>query len=159
MGAAMAGTALRSGVPLTVWNRDPRATAGYADRGAEVAETVPDAVERADVVVTMVTNADAVLSIATDQGLLTAMRPGAVWAQMSTIGTAATERLAGLMAERCPDAALVDAPVSGSRVPAEQGTLVIFASGPGAARAPVTRSSMCSVGAPSGSDPSPTAHG
>ena len=68
MGAAMAGTALRSGLPLVVWNRDPDAAAHFAAQGVDVAASVPAAVEEADVVITMVTNADAVMSIASEHG-------------------------------------------------------------------------------------------
>jgi 3-hydroxyisobutyrate dehydrogenase len=57
-----------------------------------------------------------------------------VWAQMSTIGVEATERIASIVKERRPDVSFLDAPVSGSKVPAEQGRLTIFASGPEAAR-------------------------
>ena len=134
MGTGMADSAIRAGIPVVVWNRDPTATIPFRDRGVEVAESVPGAVAEADVAITMVTNADAVHSIADEQGLVSALRPGAVWAQMSTIGVEGTERVAALMRERRPDAHFVDAPVSGSTIPAEQGDLVIFASGPDEAR-------------------------
>ena len=134
MGRAMALTAHRSGVPLVVWNRDPAATEAFAEMGVEVAGSVAEAAEGADVIVTMVTNADAVRSIANEQGLVEALRPGAAWAQMSTIGVEATEQVSALLATRRPDALFVDAPVSGSKIPAENGTLLIFASGPDEAR-------------------------
>ena len=130
MGAAMAQTAHRGGVPLVVWNRTPPATRAFAELDVEVAPSVADAVAGADVIITMVTNADAVRAIAVEQGLLEAIRPGAVWAQMSTIGVEATEEASALLKDRRPDALFVDAPVSGSKVPAENGTLLIFASGP-----------------------------
>ena len=130
MGRAMAQTAHRSGVPLAVWNRDPAATQAFAEMGVEVARSVTEAAESADVIITMVTNADAVRSIANEQGLLEALRPGAAWAQMSTIGVEATEQLSALLATRRPDVMFVDVPVSGSKVPAENATLLIFASGP-----------------------------
>jgi 3-hydroxyisobutyrate dehydrogenase len=134
MGTAMARTAQRSGVPLVVWNRDPAAGKSFAEMGVEVAPSVADAVAGADVIITMVTNADAVRSIAMEQGLVDALRPGAVWAQMSTIGVGATEELAAFVADERPEAVFVDAPVSGSKVPAENGTLLVFASGPDRAR-------------------------
>ncbi len=137
MGTAMAGTALRSGLPLVVWNRAPDATASFVGQGVEVARSVAEAVEQADVVITMVTDAEAVLSIATEGGLLAALSSGAVWAQMGTIGVEGTERIATMMHQRRPDAYFVDAPVSGSKVPAEQGSLLIFASGPDEAQSRV----------------------
>lgn len=134
MGTAMAQTAHRSGIPLVVWNREPTATKSFSEMDVEVAESVADAAASADVVITMVTNADAVKSIATEQGLLRALRPGAVWAQMSTIGLEGTEELSALFEAQGPGAFFVDAPVSGSKVPAEKGALLIFASGSDAAR-------------------------
>jgi len=86
----------------------------------------------------MVTDTDAVISIALDEGMLAALAPGTIWAQMSTIGVAGIEHVAALVDKERPDIALVDAPVSGSKDPAEHGELTIFASGPDEARAPVT---------------------
>jgi len=92
---------------------------------------------RAAIVVTMVTDEDAIVSIARDQGMLPALAPGAVWAQMSTIGVAGIERVSGMVDAERPDVTLLDAPVSGSKVPAERGQLTIFASGPEEARSRV----------------------
>jgi 3-hydroxyisobutyrate dehydrogenase len=130
MGSGMASSALRAGISLVVWNRDPKAAYALADRGAEVAATAADAVRDVDVVITMVTDARAIRSIAVDLGMLEALRTDAVWAQMSTIGIEATEATASLVSERRTDVSFLDAPVSGSKVPAEQGKLTIFASGP-----------------------------
>jgi 3-hydroxyisobutyrate dehydrogenase len=137
MGHGMAASALRAGIPVIVWNRTMEATRDLAERGAQVAGTAADAARRAAVVVTMVTDADAVISIARDQGMLAALAPGAIWAQMSTIGVAGTEAVAALASTERPDVMLLDAPVSGSREPAERGQLTIFASGPGEARSRV----------------------
>ena len=130
MGHGMATSALRAGIPTIVWNRQPEATVDLAGLGAEVAETVADAARRAAIVVTMVTDTDAVLSIAREQGMLAALAPGAIWAQMSTIGVAGIERVAALVDAERPDVMLLDAPVSGSKDPAARGQLTIFASGP-----------------------------
>jgi 3-hydroxyisobutyrate dehydrogenase len=134
MGHAMAASALRAGIPTIVWNRTPAPTRDLAGLGAEVTETPADAARRAAIVVTMVTDTDAVISIARDQGMLAALAPGAIWAQMSTIGVAGIERVAAMVQAERPDVTFLDAPVSGSREPAEQGQLTIFASGPEAAR-------------------------
>jgi 3-hydroxyisobutyrate dehydrogenase len=130
MGRAMATSALRAGIPTIVWNRNPEATRDLAHLGAEVADTPGDAASQADVVVTMVTDADVAVSIARDLGMLAAMAPGAIWVQMSTIGIAGIERIAALVSAERADVTLIDAPVSGSKDPAEQGKLTIFASGP-----------------------------
>jgi 3-hydroxyisobutyrate dehydrogenase len=75
MGHGMAASALRAGIPTIVWNRNPEATRDLAGLGAEVAGTAADAARRAAIVVTMVTDADAVLSIARDQGMLGGFQP------------------------------------------------------------------------------------
>jgi 3-hydroxyisobutyrate dehydrogenase len=139
MGRGMATSALRAGIPTIVWNREPEATADLASFGAEVATIVADAARRAAIVVTMVTDTDAVISIARDQGMLAALAPDAIWAQMSTIGVAGIERVAALVDAERPDITLLDAPVSGSKDPAAQGQLTIFASGPDDARGRVAR--------------------
>jgi 3-hydroxyisobutyrate dehydrogenase len=135
MGHGMAASALRAGIPTIVWNRTTEATRDLAELGAEVAETAADAARRAAIVVTMVTDADAVISIARDHGVLAAMAPGAVWSQMSTIGVTGTDRVRAMADAERPDVMLLDAPVSGSKDPAQRGQLTIFASGPGEARA------------------------
>ncbi len=137
MGHGMAASALRAGIPTIVWNRRPVATQDLAELGAYVAESAADAARRAAVVVTMVTDTDAVISIARDQGMLAALAPSAIWAQMGTIGVAGIERVAAMVQAERPDVTLLDAPVSGSREPAEQGQLTIFASGPEEARSRV----------------------
>jgi 3-hydroxyisobutyrate dehydrogenase len=137
MGHGMAASALRAGIPTIVWNRRKEATRDLAEAGAAVADTAADAARRAAIVVTMVTDADAVISIAKDQGMLAALAPGAIWAQMSTIGLAGIDRVAAVAGAERPDVMLLDAPVSGSTDPAERGELTIFASGPGEARARV----------------------
>ncbi len=92
------------------------------------------AVAQAGVVITMVADAAAVEDVAFGQGALAAMRPSAVWAQMGTIGVDAIARLAARAARERPDVGFVDAPVSGTRAPAENGQLLILASGPEDAR-------------------------
>ncbi|MEA2580199.1 MAG: 3-hydroxyisobutyrate dehydrogenase [Actinomycetota bacterium] len=134
MGHGMAISALRAGIPTIVWNRDPGATRDLAELGADVAEDAADAGRRASTVITMVTDTDAVISIAGEQGMLAALAPGTIWAQMSTIGVVGIERVAAMVLEERPDVTLIDAPVSGSKEPAEQGQLTIFASGPDDAR-------------------------
>ena len=138
MGHGMAASALRAGIPTIVWNRTSQATRDLAELGAGVAESAAEAARRAEIVITMVTDTDAVVSIARDQGMLAALAPDAIWAQMSTIGVRGIEQVVALVDKERPDITLLDAPVSGSKDPAEQGQLTIFASGPDEARASVT---------------------
>src|SRR6516164_10077885 len=135
IGAGMARSLLRAGLPVDVWNRTPERAADLAGAGA-VAHTGPaGAVADAGVAITILSDAAATRSVALDAGMLAAMRPGAVWAQMGTIGVSATEELAAAVAGRRPDVGFVDAPVSGSRAPAEAGELAILAAGPERLRA------------------------
>jgi 3-hydroxyisobutyrate dehydrogenase len=138
MGHGMATSALRAGIPTSVWDRTPAAAQSLAELGAEVAASVADAARRAAIVITMVPDADAVIATAHDEGMLAALAPGSIWVQMSTIGVAGIERVAALVEQERPDITLVDAPVSGSKDPAAHGELTIFASGPDDARARVT---------------------
>ncbi len=134
MGQGMTHSLLRAGFPVDVWNRTPEPAARLAADGATAHEDAADAVRNADVVITMIADADAVNQVAFESGMLEAMRPEAVWSQMSTIGVTATAELAARVSKERPDVSFVDAPVSGTRGPAEQGQLLILASGPDAAR-------------------------
>ena len=137
MGHGMAASALRAHIPTIVWDVNADRSRDLAGVGAQVADTAVDAAGRAGIAVTMVPDADAVMSIATDQGMLDALARNAVWVQMSTIGVAGIDRVGALVKNRRPDVTLIDAPVSGSKEPAEQGQLTIFASGADHARSRV----------------------
>jgi 3-hydroxyisobutyrate dehydrogenase len=132
MGAGMARTIAAAGLPLRVWNRTSERAEALADV-ATVAATPGDAVEGADVVVTMLFDADAVAE--TMAGAAGALTQGAVWLQTSTVGIEGTERLAALAADL--GLVYVDAPVLGTKKPAEDGTLVVLAGGPDSARGTV----------------------
>jgi 3-hydroxyisobutyrate dehydrogenase len=134
IGAGMARSLLRAGLPVDVWNRTPERAAALADAGAVAHADPADAVAHAGVVITILSDAAATRSVALGAGILAAMPPGAVWAQMGTIGVAATEELAAIAAAQRPDVMFVDAPVSGTRGPAEAGELFVLASGPERAR-------------------------
>jgi len=133
MGSAMARNLVAAGLNTRVWDRSATATGPLGDAGAVVATSVRDAVRDAGVVITMLPTAEAVESVIFDGGVADAFADGCVWAQMGTIGVEATLRIRDRLAARRPGVMFVDAPVSGSKGPAEQGQLLILASGPGAA--------------------------
>ena len=133
MGSAMVRNLVAAGVTTRVWDRSPAATGPLADAGAVVAPSAADAVRDAGVVITMLPTADAVQSVIFDDGVADAFADGSVWAQMGTIGVEATRQLVDRLAAQRPGVTFVDAPVSGSKGPAEQGQLLILASGPAAA--------------------------
>ncbi len=135
MGAGMAERLLDQGFAVDVWDRTPAAAVTLAERGATAHGQAADAIRTADVVVTMLPTGDAVTDLMLRQNNVAAMRRGAIWAQMGTIGVEAIENLAAAVEEQRPDVAFVDAPVSGTRDPARNGQLTILGSGPDRARA------------------------
>ena len=125
MGAAMARALLRSGFTVTVWNRTPEKTKPLVEMGARAAADPADAVRDAAVVLTMLFDSDAVLSVAAQ--FLPSMREGSVWMQSSTIGAEGMRAVATAAASnRVP---VVDAPVLGTKGPAENAALTVLASG------------------------------
>ena len=145
IGAGMARSLLRAGMPVDAWNRTPERAADLAAAGAVAHSDPASAVAHAGVVITILSDAAAARSVALDAGMLAAMQPGAVWAQMGTIGVAATEEMAAVAAGQRPDVMFVDAPVSGTRGPAEAGELFILASGPERAR-PIVEPAFGAIG-------------
>jgi 3-hydroxyisobutyrate dehydrogenase len=133
MGGPMARNLLRAGHEVTVWNRTIEKAAALEEDGARVAPTPADTVRDAEIVLTMLADARAVEETMVESGALDEMSQDALWIQSSTIGVAAIERLAEWAGER--GVAFVDAPVIGTKKPAEDGELFVLASGPQDARA------------------------
>ncbi len=134
MGAGMARNIAAAGIPLRVWNRTRAKAEPLAGAGVTVADTAAEAVRGADVVVTMLfdtASVEAALTEARD-----GLTPGAVLLQQSTVGVEGTDRLAALAADL--GLVFVDAPVLGTKKPAEDGALVVLASGPEDAQDRVT---------------------
>jgi 3-hydroxyisobutyrate dehydrogenase len=141
----MARNLVAAGLSTTVWDRSPDATAPLAEAGAAVAASPSDAVRDARVVITMLPTAEVVDAVVFDGGVAEAFAEGAVWAQMGTIGVTATQQAATRLGQVRPDVLFVDAPVSGSKGPAEAGQLLILASGLPAAE-PVVREAFAAIG-------------
>jgi 3-hydroxyisobutyrate dehydrogenase len=133
MGSAISRRLLQVGIPVGVWNRSPQAALALAEVGAIAFDDPKDAVAEASVVLTLLPTTDAVTDVMIGRDVVDALAPQAVWAQMGTIGVEATEALVSAVRARRPDVRFVDAPVSGSRHPAESGELLVLASGPEAA--------------------------
>ncbi|GAA0287987.1 NAD(P)-dependent oxidoreductase [Streptomyces turgidiscabies] len=127
MGAAMARNLARSGHTVRAWNRTrAKAEPLAAENGVQVSDTPADAVRDADVVLTMLYDGDAVRDVMREAA--PALRPGAVWMQSTTAGVDAIGEL-GAMASQW-GLAFFDAPVLGTRQPAEAGQLLVLAAGP-----------------------------
>ncbi|HEY3472147.1 MAG TPA: NAD(P)-dependent oxidoreductase [Amycolatopsis sp.] len=131
MGAPMAANLAKAGLDVRVWNRTAAKAEPLADV-ATVAGSAAAAADGADILVTMLADGPAVASA------FEAASPasGTLWLQMSTVGLDWTDRLAA-MAEKA-GVVFVDAPVLGTRQPAEQAQLQILASGPEEARPKAT---------------------
>ena len=129
MGAGMVRSLRRAGIPVRVWNRDGSKARALADVGAEAFDSPAAAVFGVDVVITMLADADAV----TDAMRRAEPAPGTLWLQTATVGLDGVERTIALARELGVD--LVDCPVQGTRKPAEDGALVLLASGSESARA------------------------
>ncbi len=125
MGTAMARNIAGADLPLKVWNRSEDKAQALADV-AQVAGSVVEAVEDADIVLTMLYDTESVA--ATMEQARGHLSPDAVWLQQSTVGVAGCRRMVEL-AESL-GVTLVDAPVLGTKKPAEDGMLVVVASGP-----------------------------
>ncbi|WP_327321720.1 NAD(P)-dependent oxidoreductase [Streptomyces sp. NBC_01210] len=134
MGGAMARNLLRAGLPVRVWNRTRAKAEALAAEGAHCAVSPADAVTGAGVVLTMLNDGPRVLAAMREAS--PGLAPGTVWAQTATVGDAATAELADFAREQ--GLVFVDAPVLGTRQPAEAGELLVLAAGPDSARAVLT---------------------
>jgi 3-hydroxyisobutyrate dehydrogenase len=126
MGAPMTRHLAAAGHDVTVWNRTVEKARPLAEHGVTVAEDPAAAATGAEAIVTMLTDVHAVEDVMAEAA--PAAPDGALWWQASTVGLAGTEALAALAEEH--HLTLVDAPVLGTRGPAEDGALVVLASGP-----------------------------
>lgn len=127
MGSRQARRLLEAGYEVTVWNRSRKKAETLVPFGARVAETPPEAVQNADIVVLMLENGGIVSDVLFSQGVADTLRPGSVVVDMSSIKPAEAQDHARHLARHEVDH--IDAPVSGGTVGAEQGTLAIMAGG------------------------------
>ena len=126
MGGPMAANLLDVGFEVRAWNRTPGKVDDLVGAGASEHGSPAEAAAGADVLLTMLSDGDAVLEVA--GAIEGSQRGGEIWLQMSTIGAEASDDCARL-AERL-GLTYVDAPVLGTKQPAEAGELVVLAAGP-----------------------------
>jgi 3-hydroxyisobutyrate dehydrogenase-like beta-hydroxyacid dehydrogenase len=128
MGSPMALNLVRAGYPVTVYNRNPEKTKPLAEAGAAVAGSLAEAASNAEIVITMVSDSAALQEVVLGPtGLLDSLQPGSVLIDMSTVDPKVSRQVAE--AVRARGAHMLDAPVSGSTMLAEQGTLSIMVGG------------------------------
>jgi 3-hydroxyisobutyrate dehydrogenase len=128
MGTPMARNLMKAGFPLTVYNRTASRAAPFVASGATLVTHPGELWGRSDIIITMVADDAALKSIYSESGgLLKGAIPGKIVIDMSTVSPATTRELAGLLAPMGVE--YLDAPVSGSVKPAEDGQLVIMVGG------------------------------
>lgn len=125
MGIGMARSLLRNGFDVRAWNRTTGRAQPLTADGATVTDAAVDAVRGADVVLLMLFDTEAVLQTLTDAG--PGLADDTVILQSSTIGPTGMVEVGRLAGEA--DWNLLDTPVLGTKAPAEQGKLVVLASG------------------------------
>jgi len=133
MGGAMARRLCGAGFDVRVWNRTRERAGTRAEAGASVAASPAEAADRADYVLTMLADGGAVEAVMFGPGgAAGSAGDEALWLQMSTVGVRSAELLGRGAAMR--DLVYVDAPVLGTKAPAERGELLVLASGPDGAK-------------------------
>ena len=125
MGLPMAKNLLNAGYPLTAWNRTRAKADPLAAHGAQVANTLPETVANAPIVITMLADGPTVIDVV--KTALSAMQPGTVLIDMSSARQDEALTLHAMLAAQ--GIAFIDAPVSGGVVGAEAATLAIMAGG------------------------------
>lgn len=125
MGIAMATRLLETGVAITVWNRSPEKADTLVAHGAKLASSVSDLVNSANLIITMLGNDTVTEEIYTGtDGILSGAISGKLFIDMSTLRPSTVSSLAEELLAK--DACFIDAPVSGTVGPAEQGQLLIL---------------------------------
>ena len=128
MGSALVRCLRRAGLPVRAWDRNRAKAEPLREVGAVIAGSATEAADGADIVLTMVFDGAAVLDVIRQA----APAAGTLWLQTSTVGLRDVEEIRGVADDL--GLVLVDSPVLGTRQPAEEGKLVVLASGPEEAR-------------------------
>jgi len=128
MGSGMSKNILEAGFPLTVWNRTESKMKPLIDLGAKAAKSPREVAENSDIIINIVTDSPDVEEVLLGpDGVIHGARPGAIVIDMSTISPIVTREIAGKLAEK--SVKMLDAPVSGGVIGAQQGTLSIMVGG------------------------------
>lgn len=129
MGTPMALNLLKAGFQLSVYNRTENKTASLVEKGANRAASIQDLVDSSDIIISMVSDDAAVMSVYDGDGGLLSCKglDGKIAIDMSTVSPDTSK----LLAEKAAGVGLgyLDAPVSGSVKPAQDGQLVILVGG------------------------------
>ncbi|HDJ21725.1 MAG TPA: NAD(P)-dependent oxidoreductase [Candidatus Bathyarchaeota archaeon] len=128
MGKGMSLNLLKAGYPLTVWNRTKSKALPVVEAGAKLAGSPKEVAENSEVVITMVTGSKDVKEVLLgEQGAIHGAKAGDIFIDMSTISPQATVEIAEELAKKGVE--MLDAPVSGGVIGANNGTLSIMVGG------------------------------
>ena len=128
MGTGMAANLVRAGFEVTVWNRSPEKTAPLVALGARVAAIPKEVVEASEITFAILSDPAAAEAVCFGAGgVLEGLRAGKGYVDMSTVDAGTSRRISAAVAAK--GGRFVEAPVSGTRKPAEDGTLIILAAG------------------------------
>ncbi|MEJ2695144.1 MAG: NAD(P)-dependent oxidoreductase [Candidatus Sulfobium sp.] len=128
MGSRMAANLLKKGNELVVYNRTREKAGPLVSQGAVLVETPAKVAEQVPVVITMLTDPPAVAAVALGEGgFLDRLGKNSVWIDCSTVNPSFSREMAAECAKRA--VRFVDAPLAGSKIPAEQAQLIFFAGG------------------------------
>lgn len=129
MGVAMTANLLKAGFPVTVYNRNAEKARPLLGMGAKMASSPRALAESSDVVIAMVTGPQALQELLFSRdGATEAFTDGKVFINMSSVSPLFTKELAARLDSS--GVTFIDAPVSGTKKPAEDGTLIVLAGGP-----------------------------
>lgn len=138
MGHAFASNLLKNGFTVAGWNRSPARGEDLQAHGLSLHATPQQAVADAEVIISMLADGEATLEVLAQ--IAPACQPQAIYCQMGTIGLPETRQAIALLRELQPAMTYIDAPVSGTKAPAEKAQILVLASGDrekGAAARPV----------------------
>lgn len=128
MGSRMAGCLQQAGYELIVHNRTQEKAQGLIEKGAVWADSPKETAAKSDIVFTMLANPEAVEEMVFGKnGLLEGMQENALWVDCSTVNPSFSQKLADAATEK--GIRFLDAPVAGSKIPAEKGELVFLVGG------------------------------
>jgi len=128
MGSQMANRFMEKGHTVTGYNRTRSKAQWLLDKGMKWADSPRAVAAAVDVILSMVTNTQALSQIAEGpNGIVEGLGPGKIWVDMSTASPAISRGLAARVREKGAD--MVDAPVSGSVVTVQQGKLSVMVGG------------------------------
>lgn len=127
MGHAFASNLLKKGFTVAGWNRSPARGEDLQAQGLSLHATPQQAVADAEVIISMLADGQATLEVLAQ--IAPACQPQAIYCQMGTIGLPETQQAIALLRELQPAMTFVDAPVSGTKAPAEKAQILVLASG------------------------------